>query len=442
MTSSEHYERPLDATPEPDTDDAHTHEHGHDAQSAHTHHHAHPPLEEVRDVDSFFRRQNPMVAFIELKEGATSLSELDGVPLPIRIIDFVDGVKTSFDREIPLRALLNGMVWILAIDPTFRFTDNYRAFLQKATQDPVGYALQLGMNHYREAYRLSGERVGRSEEVLAEDAVGETASEDAAIDNELLYALLSFRGAYVLDAHEPMAAVQYARLLWTVGHEDFFNEEASHILEHVLAHDPDHALANASMGDLNAEMGHYLKATRYYQKALEHAPDPAVKEELRNSMAAIAPEAALEDATYYLTRADYAHAIEALMQAKANTTRFEVDYYLGIAYQNTGRYDAAAAAFREALEHGGKVDDVYNGLVYALNAEGELVEALKVADEGVKTFPASLRLLFNRAILHEQLGQTKKALEDVKEVLEYDDLSDELFDQAMRLREQLLAELN
>lgn len=418
-----------------------TREESHNASPAHSHaEHHHAPLEKVHDVDSFFRRQNPMVAFIELKEGATTLHALDGVPLPIRLIDFVEGVETSFDREIPVRALLNGMVWMLAIDPSFLYSENYRSFLQEATHDPVGYALQLGMTHYREAFRLSGERVGRSEEVLAEDSAGDRATQDEAIQNELLGALLSFRGAYILDPHEPMAAVQYARLLWTVGKEDNFNEEASHILEHVLAHNPDDALANASLADLNAQMGHYLKATQYYQKALAQTEDAAVTEELRESMAQIAADAAIENAMYYLTRADYDHAMEALMQAKANSTRYEIDYYLGVAYQNTGRYDAARDAFREALEHGGKVDDVYNGLVYALNAEGELVEALNVADEGLKAFPTSLRLLFNRAIIHAELGQTKKALEDVHAVLEYDDLSDELFDQAMRLREQLLKE--
>lgn len=404
--------------------------HGHNHEACHCHDH---DEDEVQDIDSYFREKNPRVAFIELKEQAEAApSSLVGIPLPIRLCDFMEGLQEHFDREIPVRAILNGMVWMLAIDPAFRYTDDYKKFLQEAVKDPTGYALQLGMGHLKRAYTLQQEITDASTSVEPSDKVQE------AVDKEWEAALLSFRGAYILHPDEPLAAVEYARLLWREGQQSIFLEEANHILEQVLEKDEENVAANTALGDLHEQMGQYLKATAYYSHALEHCNDETVKQELRESMTRIAPDAAIENGIYYLRRADYPHALEALMKAKAESNRYDTDYYLGVAYQNMSHFDAAVEAFRASLDKGGDFEDVYNGLVYALNADGKIDEALEAATEGLKQHPDALRLLFNRAVLYAQTGDNDAAEEDLKEILSFDDLSDEFFNEVMRLREQVL----
>ena len=77
--------------------------------------------------------------------------------------------------------------------------------------------------------------------------------------------------------------------------------------------------------------------------------------------------------------------------------------------------------------------------MYALNAQNKVAEAIEVATDGLTEHPDALRLLFNRAILYADRQETTKAQEDIAEILSYDDLSDELFNEVMRLREQLNA---
>ncbi|WP_066924141.1 tetratricopeptide repeat protein [Murdochiella massiliensis] len=414
--------------------------HDHDHQTEHHHgpngeccgQHIH---EDSENVESYFRSKNTRVAFIELKEQAQSApSSLLGVPLPIRMRDFLEGMEETFDREIPMRAILNGMVWMIAIDPTFRYTSVYREFLNTSVKDPVGYALHLGMGHVNQAYALKEER---EQQTLTEESTVQSDEWDKKESEEWEAALLSFRGAHLLNPNEPVAAVQYARLLWQSEPKPAFLAEANHLLEQVLAYDEEHVGVNTALGELQEHMGNFLKATAYYSHALAHCERETMKEVLRQSITRIAPDAAMENAIYYLRRADYDRAREALMKAKAESKRYDADYYLGVVYQNTGNFAAAEEAFRTSIEEGGNLEDIYNGLVYALNAQNKVGEAIAAATEGLSLHPDALRLLFNRAVLYAGQKEIEKAQEDIAEILSYDDLSDELFNEVMRLREQL-----
>lgn len=389
-------------------------------------------------IEDYFRAKNTCVAFIELKEQANSApSSLIGIPIPIRLRDFLEGVEEQFDQEIPMRAILNGMVWMIAIDPDFRYASVYRKFLSEAVQDAVGYALHLGMEHVQKAYTLKEEHEKAQNSV--QEQGGEAQESEQRIREEWEAALLSFRGAHLLNPKEPVAAVQYARLLWQSNPKPAFLTEANCLLEQVLAQEETHVAANTALGELQEQMGQYLKATAYYSRALAHCERETMKQELRQNITRIAPDAAIEDAVYYLRRADYDRSREALMKAKAESRRYDADYYLGIVYQNTGNFPAAEEAFRAALAEGGRLEDIYNGLVYALNAQNKVAEAIEVATDGLTEHPDALRLLFNRAILYADRQETTKAQEDIAEILSYDDLSDELFNEVMRLREQLNA---
>lgn len=413
----------------------HDTEHHHDSQGACCDSHN---TEETTDIEAYFRAKNTRVAFIELKEQASSApSSLLGVPIPIRLRDFLEGVEEAFDQEIPMRAILSGMVWMLAIDPEFRYVSVYRQFLQEALKDPVGYALHLGMGHVKQAYALKDEI---DQDAHFHENAPHPDERDQKVNEEWEAALLSFRGAYLLNPDEPVAAVQYARLLWQSAPQSAFLVEANHLLEEVLRKEEDDVAANTALGELQEHTGRYLKATAYYSHALAHCEHETMKEELRQSITRIAPDAAMENAIYYLRRADYDRAREALMKAKAESKRYDADYYLGVVYQNTGNFAAAEQAFRTALDEGGNLEDIYNGLVYALNAQNKVKEAIAAASEGLEAHPDALRLLFNRAVLYVDQGERKKAQEDIDEILSYDDLSDELFNEVMRLREQLSAQ--
>lgn len=361
----------------------------------------------------YFLRFTHELAYLELKQEAchADLFRPD-LPLPIRTFDFLEGLRDDqLDQSIDLSYFLKGMVWNVGIDPDFKYAPEYKEILKKAVSAPDRFACQL-----------------------AKEAIEE---------GNLDHAGIAFRAALELDSKNLFAKVQLAQFLFSRAmdapqkDQEELVKEASALYEQVLLCQEDHVMANMGLGQLNEGLSHYLKAEAYYQRALEAADREEIREQIRQAIEQIEPEAALEDGIYYLNRANYPKAIEAFNRANKDRPRYDVDYYLGTAFQNLEKYVQAKDYFQSALDKGGDFEDLYNGLVYNLNALGKREEAIEYASLGLNRHPSALRLRFNRAILYSVLGKKKKALEDLDFLLGYSDLSDEFFSQVMTLREEI-----
>lgn len=368
-------------------------------------------------LDAYFRRFTDRLAYLELKEKARHKLDLPAVPFPIRRSDFVEGLaEGQLSEEVDFRFFARGMVWNLGIDPHFLYAEAYRSLLNRLVSQPGAYAVQL-----------------------AQESLANGLDSDRLVD-----ALIGFRAAIMLNPDDLYAQVHFADLLWRQEGLDSkthqaFSKEASHILEEALQKEEDNPLTLTALAQLNESIGAYSKADAYYHRALAACPDPAVEEELRSALERIEPEVSLEEGIYRLRRADYEGACQLLEDLNKRVARFDVPYYLGLAYQNRTLYEEAAQAFELALSRGGNFEDLYNAMVYVLEAQGDGAQALHYASEGLKRHPSALRLRHNRAILFAQMGQKKEALADLDFLLAYDDLSDEFFNQLMILKERIQA---
>ncbi len=369
-------------------------------------------------IKDYFLSFSDQLAYLELKDSNTNVADekLNEIPLPIRAFDFLEGIEqNSFDEELELSYFLKGMIWNLGIDPDFLYAEDYKNILVKYVKNPDDYALELG-------------KVALTDETIASD------------ERKFEQALINFRSASLLNPENDFAQVQYANLLWQAGEgEDqaAFVQEASQILEKLLRDDAYHTLANSSLGNINEAMGNYVKAQSFYQRALSSSSEDLVQESIRADLERISTNASIENALYFIRRADYNRAIQSLMEAKNKENRYDVPYYLGVCYENIANYDAAVAAFQEAIEAGADFPEVYNDLVFSLNALGKVEEAIRYCDIGLKLYPADLRLRYNRAVLLTDQGDYQKAIEDCDFILEYADLSNEMFNETMILKEQI-----
>ena len=68
---------------------------------------------------------------------------------------------------------------------------------------------------------------------------------------------------------------------------------------------------------------------------------------------------------------------------------------------------------------------------------GKIEEALVIASEALDKYPADIKIRYNRAMIYIELNQIQKANEDFDFILEYQDLSDELFNQIMIIKENI-----
>lgn len=361
-------------------------------------------------IDEYFLKFTERLAYLDLKEDVGKKLEITS-PMPIRMEDFSKAIKEQdFKEKIDAHYFAKGMIWNLAIDPHFIYANEYKKILQKIVKKPSDMAIRLGMEYIKN---------------------GENES-----------ALIAFRAANILNPSSKFAKSQYANLLWRTPNLDketseAFVKESSKLLEEALRIDDKDPFVNLSLAELNASLAHYNKALSYYQIALSEVENEEFIENVREGMRSIKDEADLENAIYEINRVDYDEALEILYRLESQTNRWDVYYYIGLCKQNMAEYGVAVEAFRKALDKGGNLEDIHNGLVYNLTALGRYEEALEACNLGINIFPAALRLRFNRAVILFQLDKKEEALEDLDFLLAYQDLSDEFFNQIMILREEV-----
>ena len=93
--------------------------------------------------------------------------------------------------------------------------------------------------------------------------------------------------------------------------------------------------------------------------------------------------------------------------------------------------------FEESLEKGADFSTLYTDLVYVKYLLNKEYEAIQIANEAVEKYPSDIKLRYNRAVILISLNQNKKAIEDLDFILEYQDLSDEMFNQIMKIKESI-----
>ncbi len=365
----------------------------------------------MNPIDKYFRQKTDKLSYIELKENTYKYNSLgiSDIPLPILLDDMVDGIATNnFDNEIKMEYIFNGILLNIAIDNEFLYINDYIDILKRAFEKPSNYAMQKTM-------------------------------ENIGIDNEK--ALLYSRAAFILDEKNELAAYNYASMLWLLevskDERHIFVEEAVRILQRILNYNNQNSLANYEMGNISSSTGQYIKANSYYKRALENTDNEELKEVIRDQMQKIAPDVSVEDAIYLINKMNYNNAIIELMEARKNSSRYDIPYYIAISYMNQEDLQMAEKFFEEAIDKGADFATLYTDYVYLKYILGKTLEALKIADGAIEKYPTELKLRYNRAIINISLKRFDKANEDFDFILEYSDLSDEFYNQIMKIKHQM-----
>lgn len=363
-------------------------------------------------IEKYFRTKTDKLSFIELKDNV-SIYEKNGlkdIPLPVILDDMVEGFKNdNFQNEIKMEYIINGMLYLIAIDPEFLHANEYKEILSNLLDNPTNYSLSKAAK---------------------------------SMDIDLEKALLYSRAAFLLNEKSELAAYNYSRLLWNIEVDDkekhVYVEQAVRILERVLNYNSENVLANFELGNINVATGDYIKANNFYKKSLKNSENDEINEQIRNMMNKIEPFVAVEDAIYFINKMDYQRALEILMNARHNSSRFDIPYYIAIAYMNQEKPELAEKFFEEAIHKGADFATLYTDLVYIKYVLKKEIEALHIANDAVDKYPTEIKLRYNRAIILISLGKNEKAIEDIDFILEYQDLSDEMFNQIMKIKESLI----
>lgn len=363
-------------------------------------------------LDKYFRDKADKLAYLELKNEREKYIDygLNDIALPIISDDLMKALQNNkFENEVDIKYIIEGMIYNIGVDPSFRYTNDYINVLKNIMDDPNKFA------------------VSKAIEI---------------IDKKPEKSLVFFRAATIIDKKDDFALYNLARLLWRLDEEKEIKENFLKIsidyLEKILSRNRDYSLAYYELANIFRALGEFIKSMSYYRKALELVDDETVKEEIRNKMKEIQPDALIENAIYYISKMNYSKAIELLNEVQKNSNRFDALYYLAVSYMNMEDFDNAQEYFDKALKGGADFATLYIDYIYVLYSSGQIYKALDLANDALEKYPADLKIRYNRALIYVELSQIDKAIEDLDFILEYADLSDEFRNQVLQIRNSLL----
>lgn len=260
-----------------------------------------------------------------------SVSEIMiGVPIPINIKNFGD-FKSGGIRTIDI---VKSVAIVLGCDPSFRYRDNYVAFLEKIFQ-------------------------GKVEEILINEGYSTMSAGNA------LKAAAYFRAALTVHPQSMHAIYGYAlacRTLYLSGGDEAFvggfKAESIEAFELLNEFYPDFAFAYYYLGYAYLNMGLYVKAKLMWEKFIEvfdqdqyisggTEEKAEIKERLKQLEAPVEIELAINE----IVSGKYTKGMKTLEQYQASEYKdwWPLHYYLGIAYECTGMTEQAIAAFKNVL---------------------------------------------------------------------------------------------
>lgn len=360
-------------------------------------------------LDSYFLKFTDKLAYLDLKQTA-SYGLLNDIPLPIYMEDMSEKIISgSMENKIDLETILEAMIINIGVDKDFKYATDYIEVLEKYVKNIGGFAS-------RKALENSEQKNDK--------------------------ALLLARGGYIINSLDKYNAYNYARLLWPKSFEnikdykDEFVKEALIILQNIISQDEDFPLSYYELGNIYTNLGQYVKARSYFDNALVRTEDIEAKDEIRRQINLIDDNAEIEESLYYIGKGNNDQAIKKLTKLLSNKSRADAYYYLGVAYQNIGQYENSIMAFQNSLDKGGEFRELFNDYAVSLYASKREFEALDVISQGLEVFPEDPRMIYNSIQINLSMGNLSKAKKDIDNLLTYDDLSEELINNLMILKEQ------
>ena len=283
-------------------------------------------------IGRYFRKYLDRFAFVELSREfmeRTPAGELiRGVAVPLRkeeMTEFIEGNAAS------MAVISENMTWVMGCDPHFRHSSDYAAILKAIYGDGVHEAME----------REAG-----------------AAAERGDMDD----ACIHFRASLCVEPSGLSAMYGYARAcrdMYLAGDDEEyigrFKAEAFDWFEMLTIAHPEFPEGFYYLGYAYLNMGFYKKAEITWKAFLEKAAEGEEKEEIEERLSQMAEPVLIESGCNDIMAGRYEKGIETLEPfVDSRFSRWwPLHYYLGVAYEMTGRRDDALRELKEALELNG-----------------------------------------------------------------------------------------
>lgn len=356
----------------------------------------------MSSVEEYFKKKADKLSFIELKEGAyIDINDYlvdDSIPLPILTNTLVKEIKNGIAyNEIKVSYLIQGIIYVLGVDPDFDYADEYKKILLNYDKNIEDYLFYMGLRNI----------------------------EKNMFENGVIY----FRALLTINKENKDALLNYgicleekAKRLYNVGNFDeanLFINEATNVIESILDIDEKYSLAYYKLGYYYKFCGQFLKAAITWEKFLQLDNNEERKSEIREALLGIDDDVKFEKGCNCLANQEYGKALSNFLSLKEKYSAWwNLDYMIGLTYMGMGDFNNSIVAFNESIDINPNQPDVYNDLAISLFNIGKFQESIDCFTKGIELDSNNYRLLFNRGLVFMELGLYENSYVDISKATE------------------------
>ena len=289
-------------------------------------------------IDKYLLSKTEELAFITVKEDAEFKLEgytlpKDGLNVPIKNEVLVKGIKENTAQEgLNSMSIADAMIYIIGIDPQFRYNDEYKKFL-KALEKNVKFDAKSYMGYMSRKYFEIGEVT------------------DALIYVKALITLYpdDIQGLYNYAIVCQELATQYQKDYDAKAMNDMLLE-AGEKLEQVTNLDPNFALAYYHLGYHYYNQNQYIKAKVIWEEALKLGLDEEFTAEVQDNLGKMYSKVEYEEGYTLVFQGKFEEGLEKLLPLEEKYGDWwNLLFMIGLAYKNMGEMDKAKEYYEKIL---------------------------------------------------------------------------------------------
>ena len=300
----------------------------------------------METVNEYFKKKTDRITFIELKEyAATNIKGYPvdkDIPLPIMTDVLVNEiVKGNMEDEIKVSHIIDGIIYLMGIDPLFMYIEDYKKILLSYNEKVEEYIFYQGIKSIDENDYASRAIYFRALKCI----------NPKNIDGIFNYAL----------ALEEIAKGYFGKAQEDKGMK--FLKKSTDELETILGINDKYPLVYYKLGYHYKFYEQYLKAKLIWTKHLTLDKDELRLQEIRGEIELIENDVALETGLTYLSREHFDKALEVFLKLLPKFEKWwELKYLIGACYKGMSDFENAIDYFQGAFELYKTDSDVYNEL--------------------------------------------------------------------------------
>lgn len=353
-------------------------------------------------IDRYLLKNTEDLSFIHLKQKAElkipnyQLPE-GGLELPIFIEELANNIKTKDENKIiTVGAIIRGIIYLLGIDSTFKYKDEYIKFLYAANPEIEKYILSEGIKALEKDEQLKAVIYSKSLVLINPT--------DTKILLNYVLTLLQYRDKELVQKKKSF---------------DAYTDEIKDKLEILLNIDSQQPLAYYYLGFIYKDRKQYNKAKLHWEKALALSLEENLKEQLNELLRQLEDMVQYENG-YEAILSERPQEGLALLEEleKKYEEWWNLKFFIGLGYRQLGAFHEAVQYFNKVLTiKENQVDALAElGLCYA--GLGEVQKAITIYHQVIEFQGDNNEILCNLSMLYLQLGDIEKARKYINTSLE------------------------